>query len=474
MAKLTGFIAALGALAMLPCASQGDAPRQPAQHTNVQSGDEAPPAIQTPVEVVSDPIEVDPDPLLTRAPDTVLSPIDAAQLRALREIAERSDSLRDNVFAKMGGSSIASRAFLHCFTSRQIDLGAHDHLQDTIDFFRQGNAGGGNPFTRESLAARVGWSLRQGLTGRPPRVVQEVRATKARFALAFFGGNDVQGRNPITFGERLEKMLSFLVDRGVVPVVGSTTPRGDDPTMDQWARRYNLVSRGIARAWKLPYVDFYSAAAELPNRGLAGDGVHPNVHREGRRTRPCWLNDEAVRSGFNARNLHTLELLHRLRTTLFDHEDTSDESNTPAPAQPEIEEPLPLVGAGTREQPLRLATIPFGERISDPSAFEPSPEASAECDSARSANPTRVYRIRVEEVITIEALALTMGGARAVIHVFGDDPTLPCSLDSEDGSLRTTLAPGIHHIGIELIAPNRQSWRSGPKATVVIDRAIER
>ncbi|MBK7152053.1 MAG: hypothetical protein IPH72_09890, partial [Sandaracinaceae bacterium] len=55
---------------------------------------------------------------------------------------------------------------------------------------------GGTMFMRTSEAAGVGWSLRQGMTGRPSRVQREIRTLRPRFALAFFGGNGVPGREP--------------------------------------------------------------------------------------------------------------------------------------------------------------------------------------------------------------------------------------------------------------------------------------
>ena len=43
----------------------------------------------------------------------------------VEEIRGRNPDLRENAFSKMGGSSVASKAFLHCFGTEHVDLGEH-------------------------------------------------------------------------------------------------------------------------------------------------------------------------------------------------------------------------------------------------------------------------------------------------------------------------------------------------------------
>ncbi|MCB9611083.1 MAG: SGNH/GDSL hydrolase family protein [Sandaracinus sp.] len=378
-----------------------------------------------------------PDPVLSVRAPSIHSAITPRELAALEAIAARGEH-RDDVFAKMGGSSIESRAFLHCFgRGDHVDLGAQTALEASLEHFRAGNAQGRDPFRRESLATKVGWSVRHGLTGRPPRVLEEVRAIDARYALAFFGGNDVQARDPREFGERMEHLLELLTERGVIPVLGAVMPRGDEAEMDEVARRYNRLSRALAMAWGLPYVDFYLAVDGLPNRGLAGDGVHPNVLLDGGRSRACDLTPEGLERGQNQRNLRTLEVLDRLRRARS--EGALDPAHDAA------------FGAGSATAPLHLTEVPYGER---------GTERSAELDgySCEGARPSpggeRVFRIRVETPTRLWVAAFARTGPEPHVHVLGAAPD-PATCVTFGPQLEVDLAPGVHHVAVEAPTADR-------------------
>lgn len=445
-------VAAIGALA--PCATPPERTEsaQAAEPTGAERSTQGPLEVAASAEeelrLIPDP---PPDPALTWVPPAIHSALTPAVVRRLRELRAAADR-RDDVFIKLGGSSVESRAFLHCFAydGDNLDLADHGELAETLAFFRGGNAAGSNPFARESAAARVGWSLRQGLAGRPSHALQEARATDGRFALVFFGGNDVQARRPRRFAERLERMLDQLLDRGLIPIVGATTPRGDDPEMDGWARRYNRISRAIAQAWQVPYLDFYVAQDPLPGRGLAGDGVHPNTLVEGGRGRACVLTEEGLEHGSNQRNLRTLELLDRLRRTVLLGEGAPDP------------EPRAMRGDGSAASPLRLTRIPFGERVTP---GEGSALSAYGCEGSEpSGGPERIYRLRVEEETALEVNVFADEGAR--IYLLGPqvDPLACAAHGGED--LEVTLARGVHHLVIELSPAQEEP------VTIVIDRPV--
>jgi len=427
--------------------------------TSAQTGEQTeagertrPPPVAEPEEPETD-VEPEPAPPLRRRPPRIHSRLSPSTVAHLRAIAATAD-LRDDVFAKMGGSSIESFAYLHCFASdRHLDLGGREELRPTIEFFRGGRADRRhNPFRRRSLAAHKGWSLRHGLTGRPTRIVRELRATRARYALLLFGGNDVQARNPRRFGTQLEKTVETLVHRGVVPVLGSTSPRGDDPAMDLWARRYNRISRGIARAWDLPYINFYLALEALPRHGLARDGVHSNVLLDGGRGRPCVFTEEGLQRGMNVRNLRTLESLHRLRSVLGGQ----------AAPDPEPERPT---GEGTAASPLHVASAPFAERrgAADLSASLDgySCEGSASADG-----PERVYRVLLGEPTTLWLSTLARRGT-ARVYVLGAELD-PASCVASGEELEIELGPGVHHIVAEL-----QPEGDGASLTFMLDYPVQ-
>src|SRR5690554_110102 len=217
---------------------------------------------------------------------------------------------RDNArFMKLGGSSVVSRAFLHCFETPHVEFGGREALEEVRARF---SARRGSPFTRQSEGTRVGLNLRHLLTGRTPLILRELRATNARFALLFAGANDVMGRNPEIFAERLDRAITLLLDRGVMPILGSIPPRPRSKEIDSYVEEFNRITRETARERALPFIDFHAVMSELPKAGLARDGVHPNVYRVGGRARPCDFSEEGLKHGYNVRNLLVLETLAAL------------------------------------------------------------------------------------------------------------------------------------------------------------------
>ncbi|NNE18703.1 MAG: hypothetical protein HKN10_09515, partial [Myxococcales bacterium] len=140
----------------------------------------------------------------------------------VREIHGRNPDLRDDAFSKMGGSSAASRAFLHCFATRYVELGEHGDLAETVEYFATGRR---NSFNRESEAAGVSWNLRYVLGGRPANFRKELERTQARWALILFGGNDAQNENERVYFKRLVYLVEELAEMGVVPILGAALPR---------------------------------------------------------------------------------------------------------------------------------------------------------------------------------------------------------------------------------------------------------
>ena len=238
--------------------------------------------------------------------------LDPAVAANVLVIHARSPDLHDDVFAKMGGSSVESRAFLYCFATPYVDLGDHTELQETIDYFDTGRR---NSFNRHSLAAGVSWNLRYVLGGRPAHFREEIHATDARWALVLFGGNDAQNHNERIYARRLVYLVERLEAMGVVPVLGTATPRRNKIN-DRWIQRFNAITEAIATHWQLPYVDYHRAMSELPRKGLARDGVHPNILGRGGVRAACQLTEKGLRYGNNARNLLTLEMLEALRRTV--------------------------------------------------------------------------------------------------------------------------------------------------------------
>ena len=230
----------------------------------------------------------------------------------VREIHTRNPHLRDDAFSKMGGSSVASKAFVHCFATRYVVLGKHEDLAETVDYFAHSRR---NSFNRESQAAGVSWNLRYVLGGRPANFRKELKLTQARWVLVLFGGNDAQNENERVYLQRLVYLVEALDEMGVVPILGSALPRRNT-YKDRWIRRFNAITEAVAQHWSLPYVDYHAALMALPRKGLARDGVHPNVLGQGGVRAACQLTDKGLRYGNNLRNLLTLQMLDALRRSV--------------------------------------------------------------------------------------------------------------------------------------------------------------
>ena len=306
-----------------------------------------------------------------------------------------------------------------------MKLGAHASLGSTVEFFRSGNAGGRSPFRRESLAADVGWSARHVLLGEPSPLLQEVRAINPRYAFVLAGGNDVEGREPRRYANRLLRIIDQLLVRGVIPIVGSILPRRDSLSADRWVARYNVISRAIADGRRVPYIDFYRALSALPRRGLAGDGVHPNVLVVDGATRPCHLTGEGLRHGHNQRNLLAIQALDRLHRVL-DLGDSVLRNDEQASA--------------TWDEPYPIKVLPFG-RLADTRRFSTSRQDSYDCDpEADESGPEHVYQLQLVRPRRLRFWANGPSGADVDVHILSADDRRCVARDDE--LLTRTLAPG--------------------------------
>ncbi len=304
-------------------------------------------------------------PAGVRAEPLVLS--DAVASHVI-EIHARDPERRDDAFSKMGGSTVASKAFLYCLATPYVDFGEHTHLAETVHYFHTGRR---SSFNRKSEAAGVSWNLRYVLGGRPANFRKELGATQARWALILFGGNDAQNENERIYFKRLVYLVEELGKMGVVPILGSALPRRN-AYKNRWIHRFNLITEAVAEHWALPYIDYHAALTALPRKGLARDGVHPNVLPPGGYKKACQLTERGLRYGNNVRNLLTLQTLDALRRVI--------PAPAPAPA-PEPEpglDPGPGPGLGPGLDP---APIPTPAPVSEPEP-EPEPESDPEPEPA--------------------------------------------------------------------------------------------
>ncbi len=367
-----------------------------------------------------------------------LSPFTASMVSSLRRIARRHER-QDDVFMKVGDSSTVSRGFLTCFSDDdELDLAGRNTLRATIEHFRDGNASGRDPFLRHSRAAAEGWSARQVLSGHPSPLIAELRATRARFAFVMNGGNDVEGRDPYQYASRMLRIVELLTHQGVIPILNSVPPRADDAESNRWVTRYNAVSRAVAMANHLPYLDYHQVMMALPRHGLAGDGVHPNALIVDGRARACDFSREGLTHGHNARNLLALRALDALRRTVVEGEDAPDAEATTAS------------GAGTAEDPVEVRELPFAElrdtRTDGSASIDRYPGCDAEQDESGN---ELVYRLRVDQPIRIRIMAVGRRDTDVDVHLLRGEPTGEACVERADHELARELTPGVWYLSVD-------------------------
>ena len=347
-------------------------------------------------------------------------PLSKAVAAHVREIHAGHPDLRDDAFSKMGGSSVESTAFLHCFATPYVDLGEHGALAATLDYF---HAGPRSSFDRNSKAAGVSWNLRYVLGGRPANFREELGATRAGWALILFGSNDAQNENERIYLHRLVYLVEELEQMGVVPILGAATPRRSS-SKDRWIQRFNAITEAVAEHWSLPFIDYYSALSALPRKGLAGDGVHPNVLSPGGLRTACQLTGKGLRFGNNVRNLLTLQMLDQLRQIIEAEPDADadagagtdagadagTDAGAAAGAAPDAGT-VPDAGAvaDAAPDPVTAADLPFSVLV-DKSSLPTVSSLPPRCGSPISG--AGLYRVRVEllEAARLRVSALDLDG----------------------------------------------------------------
>ncbi len=406
------------------------------------------------------------------APGARAEPIEISGrvLAHVRQIDDRNPDLRNDVFSKMGGSSVASRAFLRCFASPYVDLGEHQDLASSIEYFHGAH---GDSFGRESDAAGVSWNLRYVLRGRPPHFRREIERTQARWALVLFGGNDAQNQNERVYAERLVFLVEQLEEMGVVPILGSALPRRSE-SKDLWIRRFNAITEAVARHWELPFIDYYEALRRLPRSGLARDGVHPNVYGQGGLRSACQLTETGLRYGNNMRNLLTLQMLDALRISVLaagtgTHTDTApDAAAAIDPATPiaaAIDPATPTAAATDPATPTDAAAAtaadPVTDPVRDPAPFplsalvdKPSlpPLLSLPRGCGSSKPGSRLYRTRLEllERTRLRASAFDLSGDKPRVFWARADEKGERCVRRRDQTIEVDARPGMWDFIVEV------------------------
>ncbi|MEW6430051.1 MAG: SGNH/GDSL hydrolase family protein [Myxococcota bacterium] len=362
-----------------------------------------------------------------------LTPEVAAHLRA---VAARGPGLADDVFAKVGDSNTVNTNYLSCFAGTNVDLAGRTALQPALDAFRGGTAGATTPFNRVSLAATVGWSAGAALAGSPSPLEREVAAISPRFATVMFGTNDVGFQDPYAFGRNLFTIADTLLAQGVVPIFTSVPRRDDSAAAGVWVPRYNLVTRGVAQARRVPFVDLYEALETVPAHGLGGDGVHLNVYAPSG-ARGCVLTPAGLGYGHNTRNLLTLEALARARGAVLGE------------AAPDATAPL-RGGDGTLASPIVIDGLPFVDvrdtRVDGERRVASYPGCAS---AANESGPEVLYRLELAQPATVRAFVVSLSGVDVDVHLLSAPGDGQACLARNDKVVVRALAAGTSWLALD-------------------------
>ncbi|MBM4776907.1 MAG: SGNH/GDSL hydrolase family protein [Archangiaceae bacterium] len=384
------------------------------------------------------------------------SPLTPALVDNLRRIAARA-SHDDDTFMKVGDSNTVNTNHLACFAGANVDLSGRTSLQPTLDAFKATRIGSTTPFDRVTLSAVVGWSASAAIAGSPSPVEQELTATNARFATVMYGTNDIQSMNLDAYGRNMFTLVDLLLARGVVPIVTSIPPRDDSMTADAQVPWYNGVTRALAQARGIPYVDLNRELLPLPNHGITTvDGLHLNVYVPSGSGRGCLLTSAGLRYGHNVRNLVTLEGLARARNAVTQR------------TAPDTTATLRF-GSGLSTDPLVIDTLPFVDVRDTQRDGARSIASYGACSTANEGGPEVIYRLDVNRSMTIRATVISLGTSDIDIHLLRGSVAAANCLNRNDKTITMALMPGTYFLSLDTFV-SAGSEKSGEYALVVMEQ----
>lgn len=366
--------------------------------------------------------------------NAVHSPLSSAVVDNIRSIVA-SGIGADDVFMSVGDSITVGSGNLRCFGGSAVDLGDYESLASTVEFFRNGDADGSEPFSRDSLSARVGKTAKWALSGSPSPVEAELNALEPSIALVQYGTNDMQFGSTFAsalpgFYSNLGDLLDVIVDDGVVPVLFTIPPRVDRESARSWVPMYNLAIRGIAQSRSLPLVDFNLTLADLPGHGLVGDGIHLGSAPSG----ACDLSEDGLRHAYNNRNAAALTALGRVSEALR----TGEAQDAPA-----IRE-----GDGTSDAPFVIGALPFVD-AGDTELRGSTDVDRYDCSSANEGGAEVWYRLELSERTTIRAMVVDAAQTDVDVQIVGESLDGTGCVARNDRLVEITLDAGVHHIAVD-------------------------
>lgn len=362
---------------------------------------------------------------------------------------------RTDVFAKVGDSNTVNTGFLNCLSGNDIKLDSHAALQTSIDYFQKTLVDGTKTsFNRTTLAAKVGWSSGDLLTGMPNPIDQELTALTPAFAVVMLGTNDTYPQGVEPFGNNMLQIVDQLTARGVIPLLTAIPQRSDTAQAAALVPEMNAILRAVAQARQVPMMDLFGALEPIPDFGLVSDGIHLQTYSMNG-SHSCWFDMNGLSEGMNQRNLMTLEALDRARRFFLQGE------------TPEVR-PTDLVGDGTWESPFEVDALPFVDDR-DTTTSQTSVAGTYSCSAANEKGPEFVYRLQLDAPKNLRIRVIDKGSVDIDVHFMKDPGGAAQCLGRSDKVLDVTAGPGTFWISADTFVNSSNEVLAGPYLLTVIE-----
>jgi hypothetical protein len=250
-----------------------------------------------------------------------LPPDVVEQLKAIYQHGQELGN-RPNVFSKVGDSITESPHYLKPISRGLYNLGDFQYLQGVIDYFSSETARDADSFSNTSIAAGTGWSSDAVLKARfaDPSLCSpgemplacEYRIVRPSIALIMFGTNDTGHFDAITYEYKLQQIIEYSIEQGVIPILSTIPVRLG---YEEKSARFNEVVIKNTGLYHIPLWDYGATLATLPGYGLDTDGIHPSLPAGGLKGA---VDFRAVNlySGYVLRNLTALQMLDLVWQTI--------------------------------------------------------------------------------------------------------------------------------------------------------------
>lgn len=197
----------------------------------------------------------------------------------------------------------------------KVRYGDYSYLAGTVAYFSEEIARLENSFANARIAAIRGGTAGTlisvygtGSTKYHPVLCEdktplecEIDEVNPSFAIVRIGTNDAGG-SLANYENNLTAILEYLIDRNIVPILGTIPVRTVGPNTST----FNDVLISVANDLNVPLVDIRTPLNTLENKGLCPDGIHPNIPTN---ANTADFTSTGLQYGYNLTNLMFLESL---------------------------------------------------------------------------------------------------------------------------------------------------------------------